>query len=162
MITSDIAKYQRGWSSGRPETECGSGSKVDQTEIQREWIPRMVEKYQIHSISDVGAGDLNWIPLVEWPYPIHYRAFDLVPRHVGVIQFDLVQQVPEPDTLILCLWVLNHLPDDSARQALGNLLASGSKYLMYTWFPAMADFLDLGSIESVVIRDQRELRLIQI
>jgi len=47
--------------------------------------------------------------------------------------------------------------------ALANLLASGSKYLAYTWWPRMAGFLQLEPIESVVIRANigAELRLIK-
>lgn len=163
-IEPEVEKYVRGWMSGRPETECGRGSKIEATEIQREWIPRMVAKYNIHSIADIGAGDLNWIGLVEWPHPVQYTPFDLVPRQPSVQRFDLINEIPPKTDLILCLWVLNHLPDAHSRQALANLLASGSKYLIYSYWPAMAGFLQLQPIESVVVNpdSQAEIRLIRI
>ena len=123
----------------------------------------MVGKYGIHTIADIGAGDMNWIKLVWWPWPVQYSPFDLVPRRDDVQLFDIIHQVPRPVDLILCLWVLNHLPDDHARLALANLLVSGSKYLMLTYWPGMADFLQLEPLESVVIRAHKkaDIRLIK-
>lgn len=162
-VITEVAKYQKGWTGGLPETPCGLGSKISETVIQREWIPQMIGKYDIRTIADIGAGDMNWIDLVVWPHPVHYRAFDLVPRRPAVQPFDIIQQVPDSVDCIMCLWVLNHLPEDHARQALENVLASGSKYLMLTWWPAMADFMDLEPIESVMIRKRigAEIRLIR-
>lgn len=164
FTTMDYAEFKRGWISGRPETECGNGSRVSETIIQRKWLPQMVAKYDIHRIDDIGAGDLNWIGLVEWPHPIQYTPFDLVPRAPSVQKFDLINEIPRKTDLILCLWVLNHLPEAQSRQALANLLASGSKYLIYSYWPAMAGFLQLQPIESVVVNPdkQHELRLIRI
>ena len=164
MIVTEVEKYRRGWTSGLPQTECGLGSRVSETEIQRKWIPRIVGKYGIHTIADIGAGDLNWIELVKWPHPVQYTPFDLVPRRADVQPFDLIHEIPRQSDLSLCLWLLNHLPDDHAREALKNLRASGSKYLMITWWPAMAGFLKLEPIESVVIRAHKktDLRLIKL
>ena len=125
----------------------------------------MVGKYDIQTIADIGAGDLNWIKLVKWPHPVQYTPFDLVPRRADVQKFDLIHEIPQRVDLIMCLWVLNHMPDNHARQALDNLQASGSKYLMITYWPGMADFLKLEPIESTVIKTrskvQMDIRLIQ-
>jgi hypothetical protein len=163
MIVTEIDKYKRGWISGRPETSCGLGSRVAETETQRAWIPEMVGKYGIHTIADIGAGDLNWIKLVQWPHPVQYSPYDLVPRRKDVQPFDLIHEIPRKSDLLMCLWVLNHLPENHARLALANLLASGSKYLMITYWPGMADFLQLEPIESVVIRAHKkaDIRLIK-
>lgn len=130
-VIRDVSKFERGWTSGLPETECGFGSKLTNTAEQREWIPNIVEKYRIHSIADIGAGDLNWITKMDMGDVI-YTAYDLVPRHPSVHPFDLVKQVAPRVDMILCLWVLNHLPPDDSRKAIANLKASGSKYLMMT------------------------------
>jgi hypothetical protein len=151
-IITDIKKYKKGWSGGLPETPCGFGSRLGQTKVQRQWIPAMVEKYGIRTINDIGAGDLNWIPSVDWPHPVEYMAYDLVPRHPSVQEFDLLHTVPPAADLSMCLWVLNHMPPDQARVAQDNLLASGSKYLMVTWWDEMDDFLDLEPIEETIIR----------
>jgi hypothetical protein len=169
MIVTEVDKYKRGWNRGRPETPCGFGSKINQTAIQRKWLPAMVAKYKIYSIADIGAGDLNWIKLIEWPHPIHYAAYDLVPRADGVKPFDLIHEIPPACDMVLCLWLLNHLPEDHAREAMKNLLAADCEYIVYTWWAGMYDFLDLGVLESAIIRTayrqagkmQYEIRLIK-
>lgn len=130
-IITEKAKYVKGWTGGLPETPCGYGSKLSATKKQREWIPTILEKYDIQSIADIGAGDLNWIKHVELG-DIEYQAYDLVPRLPEVRTFDLIQQIPPKVDLIMCLWVLNHMPFDHCRQALKNIKKSGAKYLMMT------------------------------
>ena len=155
-------EFIRGWISGQPETPCGAGSKISQTKIQREWLPRMVEKYNINSLVDIGAGDLNWLPLIEWPHPVEYTALDLVPRNPKVKPFDLIYQIPPPADCGMCLWLLNHLPIHHALQAAQNLLSAEYRCLIYTWWPDMDEMLDFGYTESVVIIEskQAELRLL--
>ena len=156
-IITEVGKYKKGWTGGLPETPCGYGSKLDQTVIQREWIPRMVEKYNIKTVADIGAGDLNWVREMDWPYPVQYEAFDLVPRDPSVKQLDLIHEVPPKRDLLLCLWLLNHLPVDHAKAAQDNLFKSGSEYLMVTWWDEMDDYLDLPAIEEVKIRTRHKL-----
>ncbi len=130
-IITDVAKYKKGWTGGLPETECGYGSKIKSTKNQRDWIPPILEKYNIKSIADIGAGDLNWIKHVELG-DIDYQAFDLVPRHKDVKKFDLLKKVPPKVDLIMCFWVLNHMPKEHCKQAIKNIKKSGAKYLMMT------------------------------
>jgi hypothetical protein len=58
-------KFSRGWKGGLPETPCGYGSTLEATKAQRDWIPQVIRRHGITSIVDVGAGDLNWIKLVD-------------------------------------------------------------------------------------------------
>ena len=129
-VISDKAKYARGWVGGLPETKCGAGSKVRNTVKQRQWLPEMVEKYGIESIVDIGAGDLNWMRLMEWD--VEYSAYDLVPRHKDVIEFDILHDAIPPGDCILLLWVLNHFPFNECDRAIENVLASESRYLIMT------------------------------
>ena len=78
-------------------------------------------------------------------------------------RFDIIHQIPKPVDCLLCLWVLNHLPENHAERALANLRASGSKYLIYTYWSGMADSLDIGSIEAVSVKPyvDSELRLVK-
>lgn len=156
-LVTEVAKYRQGWTGGLPETPCGYGSRVDQTAIQREWIPKMVGKYGLQSIADIGAGDLNWIGLVEWPHKVDYQPYDLVPRATGVKALDIIHEQPEPADLGLCLWVLNHLPEEHARAAVDNLLQS-CQWLMYTWEPRQWGCTDLGYVERVIIRERKDTR----
>ena len=136
-IITEVAKYKKGWVGGLPETECGFGSKMSETVLQRKWIPEIVEKYSIKSVADIGAGDLNWIKSIDWP--VEYTAYDLVPRQPEVKPFDLVTEIPPHVDMIMCLWVLNHLPFEHCRRAILNIRASGAKYLMMTDRPLWHD-----------------------
>jgi len=156
-IIADRAKFERGWSGGLPETPCGYGSKMSTTELQREWIPEVITRYGIETICDVGAGDLNWLQHMDLR-GAHYLGLDLVPRHERVNRFDLLEEQPPQSDLILCLWVLNHLPYAASELALSNLLTSGSKYLMMTdrpkWHaeqPPLIAELAKHSIESIIV-----------
>jgi hypothetical protein len=130
-IVRDLAKYQEGWKGGLPETPCGYGSKVAVTKEQREFLARLFDDYGIGSIADIGAGDLNWIRHMDLT-GIDYMPFDLVPRYKSVVEFDILQDIPPPVDLILCLWVLNHFNFDMCRLAIANLKESGAEYIAMT------------------------------
>ena len=163
-MNPDLGKYRAGWRSGLPETACGAGSTLEATIPQRRVLARWTELYRWHEIVDVGAGDLNWIPHIQWPHPVHYVPLDLVPRHNCVQPFNLIESVPPACDMVWCLWLLNHLPEDHAHVALDNLRQTEARYLVYTWWPAMADFLDLYPVEHVTIRPNigAELRLVSL
>jgi len=165
-IIADREKFQRGWTGGLPETPCGAGSKVDQTETQRKWIPRMVGKYGIKSIADIGAGDLNWVSLITWPREVCYWAYDLVPRHKSVQAFDLLIQRPPCVDLLMCLWVLNHLPFAECQAALANIRASGSRYLMLTdrpkWHHEQPPEIQMPYLEELLLRAETGDRLLLV
>lgn len=152
-------KYQRGWQSGRPETVCGAGSTLAATRLQRLVLAQWAREYAIRHIADIGAGDLNWIRHVEWPHSVFYTAYDLVPRSPEVIPFNIIEErAPRVDAL-LCLWVLNHLAVADAQQALRNLRESGSKYLIYTWWPGMHESLNAGYEWAVTIKPEKQAEL---
>ena len=128
-----IAKMKKGWRSN--ETPCGTGSELRNAHHVRLALLDLAERYEIRSVADAGAGDLNWIPTVHWemlPWHVRYRPFDLIPRHEAVTQLDITEEfLPESD-LILCRHVLNHLSIRLAEKALAGFVASGSKYLLMT------------------------------
>lgn len=128
---TDPTKYVRGWRGGLPETPCGHGSLLSTTVQQRAWIPKLIDKYGIRTIADIGAGDLNWIKHTDLR-GAQYAPYDLVPRKPEVKQFDLVNEVPPKVDMLMCLWVLNHLTYEQCQAAIRNLRASGSKYLLMT------------------------------
>lgn len=167
-VITEVGKYKRGWTGGLPETPCGSGSKLSETVLQRQWIPGIIQKYGILTIADIGAGDLNWIQHMKVPIDIEYQAYDLVPRHPTVRAFDLVQEIPPKVDLIMCLWVLNHLPKDHCKQALNNIKASGSRYLMMTdrpiWRHEQPAEIEMPYLEKIIIREDKgdNIRLIEL
>ena len=128
-----MTDYVTDWFSGLPETPCGKGSKVQETEIIRAWLPEVVEKYDIAKINDIGCGDQNWINLVEWPYSIDYTAFDVKPRNDSVHFLDVVELTPPYADMQMCVYVLNHLSPKQMRRALFNLQASGAPFLLTSY-----------------------------
>ena len=141
-VIRDMDKFKKGWTGGLPETPCGYGSKVRATVQQRAAIETVIQFCEIKTIADIGAGDLNWIKHTNLQ-GAKYKGYDLIVRHPEVQQFDIVHEPAPQVDLLMCLWVLNHLPHEDARQALQNLRDSGSKWLMMTWEQRLPDFLDL-------------------
>lgn len=156
-IITQVDKYRRGWKGGLPETPCGFGSRLSSTVEQRRWIPGIIDKYQIRTIADIGAGDLNWIAKMDLS-GVEYTPYDLVPRHESVIQFDLIHEIPPAVDMLLCLWVLNHFPYDHCRQAIENIKASGSRYLMMTdrprWREEQPPEIAMPFIEELLLNEK--------
>lgn len=147
---TDVRKYQKGWQSGLPETACGYGSRVATTIAQRQAIPDWVSKYGIKSVADIGAGDLNWIKLID--IGCRYTPFDLVPRHPEVKQFNLLQdRMPQADCFMV-VWVLNHFPEEQAGIAMSKLMGTKARYLIHTFDPRQPSCTDIPFIEEVEIR----------
>ena len=165
-VVRDREKFAKGWIGGLPETPCGYGSRIEQTATQRRWLPAIAARYGIRTIADIGAGDLNWMRRIEWPAGVTYSAYDLVPRHPSVTEFDLVRQVPPCVDMILCLWVLNHLPFDDCRAALANIRSSKSRYLCMTdrpkWRSEQPPELALPAIDAITVRPETGDRIIVV
>jgi len=165
MNDNNIEKYQKAWQSGLPETPCGSGSKMENTKQQREWIPEIIKNFNIKTISDIGAGDLNWISTIGLPDDVTYTPYDLVPRHPKVVEFDLLANVPPKSDLIICLWLLNHLPREQQEIAMENIKSSGSRYLMITNTPKWNQYYieDFDYIDMLPLIDYNaEIRFIEL
>lgn len=131
-----MSKYITTWRCGLPETVCGRGSKLENTQLIRDYISEVVETYDIQSIADIGCGDQNWIKHVPLPDWVEYRGYDIEHTHE---RFDCVtDKLPKPFDLVLMIFVLNHLHSVEAGvvRALRNVIASGSKYLLATVWEA--------------------------
>jgi hypothetical protein len=139
---------------------------MEATKQQRKWIPSLIEKYQIKTIADIGAGDMNWIRHTDLR-GAEYSPFDLVPRRAEVTQFDIVRQVPARYDMIMCLWVLNHMPFENCRAALKNIVESGAHYLLMThrpvWLKEQPPEIDMPFLEEIVITEKKDsIRLIDL
>lgn len=135
-MLSDEAMHERmvnGWRMGKPFTDCGNGSTLENTAKIRKWLPDIFAKYGFATINDAGAGDLAWWPYVNWRTQFVCRSFDLIPRRPEVEQIDITaQQMPRADA-ILCRMVLNHLDAERVSMALA-LFTVSSDYLIATQF----------------------------
>lgn len=117
-----------GWRGGLKDgTPCGGGSTMIATRNIRAVLPRLVDKYDIKSICDAGAGDMHWMSQVD--LDAEYRPFDLYPRSKEVTKLDVsTELLPECD-LILCRHVLIHLDPVRIERAVSLFRKSG-KYLL--------------------------------
>jgi hypothetical protein len=163
---TDEAKYVQGWRGGLPETECGRGSTMDATRLQRTWIPQIFAKYGIRTVADIGAGDLNWLQHTDLS-GIEYRAYDLVPRHPSVTAFNLIEQVPPKVDCLMCLWVLNHMPYDACKLALANLFDSGSTYLLMTdrpkWHAEQPPEIQVQALDALLLNEKGDrIKLVRL
>ena len=165
-IVTNYNKFKKGWTGGLPETPCGFGSKMSSTQAQRDWLPSLVKKYGIKTVADIGAGDLNWIPHVKWD--VEYTPYDLIPRHESVTRLNILEEVAPKVDMLMCLWVLNHMPFEQARLAFQNLRESGSKYLLMThrkkWELEQPEELNQDYIDMIVLDKKKgdTLRLIKL
>lgn len=155
-VITNVEKYKTGWTGGLPETPCGHGSKLRVTKKQRLWIPKIVEDLSIKTISDIGAGDLNWISKIKFGIDVRYTPFDLVPRHKSVNSFNLLTTVPPKSDLLMCLWVLNHFPEKEHQIGFENLKKSGSKYLLITQRETWVKY-DLNVVDKIILNDKKDM-----
>jgi len=160
-----INKFINGWKSGLPETPCGYGSKISATAAQRAWIPQVIEKYNIKTIADIGAGDLNWIKETDLK-GAEYQPYDLVPRVARVTKLDIVNHPAPCVDLLMCLWVLNHLKHDEMRSAIRNLRDSNSQYLLISdrpeWHSNQPKEMLMPFVEMLVTNKEKNERLILV
>jgi hypothetical protein len=123
----------RGWTHGKAETPCGPGSMMARTENIRAVLPVWLERYQIKTLVDAGAGDMNWIKSMPMP-GVEYKPFDIVVRDDAVSPIDItVQRLPKCDA-ILCRHVLNHLTEEQVLAAL-RLMKKVTNHLILTNMP---------------------------
>lgn len=165
-IVYDVGKYRDGWNGGLPETKCGFGSRLDQTVEQRDWLQKVFAKFEIKSIADIGAGDLNWVKTMDLE-GIAYRPYDLVVRDPSVTRFDLLQEIPPQVDCIMLLWVLNHFDFDDCRKALKNIRASGAKYLIMTdrpkWHEEQPKEIQMQALDALLLNDKGDrIKLIKL
>jgi hypothetical protein len=125
------SRMANGWRMGRPFTECGNGSLPHATLNVRRVLPQWCAKYDIRTVNDAGAGDMQWKEGMQWD--VLYRPFDLVPRRPEVQTLDITTETMPPADLVLCRMVLNHLDDERVTMALGRFRASAG-YLAATQF----------------------------
>lgn len=126
-----------------PESVSGPGSRQDSHTAKAALIALryVTQEHQVRSINDIPCGDFNWIHqfLEECPN-INYKGFDivtpLIERNKKTFpQFtfsllDITSAIPPKADLIFSKDLLNHLIYYDVRQAIGNMKASGSTYLL--------------------------------
>ena len=140
----------RAWHS--TESISGNGSELIQTTRITKELPLLIKKYNITSILDIPCGDFNWMRLVNLDN-VNYIGADIVKdliktnkekyplidfRHLDLTKSEL----PTVD-LILARDIFVHMTYDKIVNALENIIASGSKYLLTTSFTGLDSNRDL-------------------
>jgi hypothetical protein len=159
-IFSDIY-YGKRW--GDRESVSGTGSKLEQTRLIIDHLPRLFREYGIHTFLDLPCGDFNWMKHVALSGINYYGGDiidDLIKRNTyqygtETINFFLVDltedTIPKVD-MILCRDCLVHFSNHHIGLALQNIKKSSSTFLLTTTFPEHKN-------TDIVTGDWRELNL---
>ena len=110
--------------------QCGRGSCFENTKLTRNLLERCIQKYDIKTVSDAGAGDMSWIKTLNWN--VEYTGYDIRQWTSDIVLFDVTKDVLPKTDLILCRHVLNHLDGELAEEARNRFEESKSKYILIT------------------------------
>jgi hypothetical protein len=128
---------------GVEETRSGSGSTMQGTKIIRELLLKIIDEYNIKTVTDAACGDINWISKINMNID-RYIGYDVVEEMIenntkkyssDVFSFkceDIISvDLPKSD-LIICRYCFQHWSLDCIKEAIINFKRSGSKYLLAT------------------------------
>lgn len=118
------------------ESRSGPGSGLTPTRTAADWLLRVVERYRIVSLLDVGCGDSFWLP-----YLPGYVGIDVAPEAVrrakafhpdrSYLVADATVRLPEGSwDAVLCRDVIQHLPFEDGLRLIANVRAAGVRYLI--------------------------------
>jgi SAM-dependent methyltransferase len=132
------------WNSA--ESVSGTGSEVGQAAALIEELPALFKSFGITSMLDIPCGDFNWMKEVDLS-GVRYIGGDIVEALVEAnkerfkqrpeLEFRVVDLIADPlptCDLVMVRYCLVHLSFADIERALGNIRASGAKYLLATTF----------------------------
>jgi hypothetical protein len=133
------------WNS--KESKSGTGSDLSQTKTLIEGLNKLFKQYGIKSILDIPCGDFNWMQKANLE-GMSYIGADLVEEliqrnkikfksraNVSFRKLDLTSDALPRADIIFCRDCLVHLSYADVYDALSNIKASKSEYLLTTSFP---------------------------
>ena len=129
------------WTSS--ESSSGIGSELKNTELIRNELPYLFQKFDIKSMLDIPCGDWNWMKKVDLS-SVSYIGADIVEKliisnkqsypNIDFRTLDLTtDELPKVD-LVFVRDCLGHLRNENVHKAIANIRNSGSKYLLATSF----------------------------
>lgn len=146
--------YYREWGWGAGESASGPGSTLAATQFVRQGLQDVFQKFSVRTFVDIPCGDFHWMKTVDLS-GIDYLGVDIVPDLIADntkafgsqrIRFQcadmLRDRLPTVD-LILCRDCLFHYRNTSILCAVRNLQESGSRYLLTTTYPNLAENREL-------------------
>ena len=123
--------------SGLPETACGRGSTIKNTQEIREFLPKLIDDYKIESMLDLACGDCNWISSISLNCEYVGQDNDLehlmkADKLMPDCVFDLadVEEISQPYDLIMARHVFQHLPTDKVVRTLDKMRERSKYYLV--------------------------------
>jgi SAM-dependent methyltransferase len=134
----------------------GPGSELPQTRVIAGALPALFQELQISSMLDIPCGDFYWMQHLDLS-GLNYTGADIVQELVqkNVEQFEsrglrfrtlnLIEDPLPTADLVFCRDCLVHFSDADVRQALENVCASQSLFLLTTTFPDHAVNQDIAT-----------------
>lgn len=128
------------FTSGLPETLCGFGSTMKETEYLRSKLHGVLIELGVRRLLDAPCGDFNWMDDF-LPDGIQYIGCDLNWTNIEAAyrrqdrdfrQLDIITDDLPPADAMLCRDFHQHLPDRLVFSALRNFVASGIPWLLAT------------------------------
>lgn len=142
---------------GQSVSVSGPGSDLAQTSVIRGELPHLLKEFGIRSILDAPCGDYYWMRHVDIG-SASYTGVDIVDAlvrenseafadatHRFIVGDIVADGLPAVD-LILCRDCLVHLPFQEGLALLQNFKRSGSRLVLLTTFPGLAENIDLQRI----------------
>jgi hypothetical protein len=138
---------------GDAESVSGKGSSLAQTRNLRAELPTLLQKLEVRTLLDAPCGDFHWMQHTALEVD-DYIGADIVPAlieanhaaHAGrgrsFVCLDLTTDALPATDAILCRDCLVHLDLATMARVIGNLQASGSRYLLTTSHRLQQDYDD--------------------
>jgi len=133
----------------------GGGSSLQQTQIIRKEIPKLLEEINAKTMLDAPCGDFFWMKEVNLDFLTYYIGGDIVPKLIEEVQAKygnlkrrfvhqniILDALPQVD-IIFCRDCLVHLSNTDIVTALKNFKKSKSTYLLTTCFPETKNNKDI-------------------
>ena len=149
---------------GSVESISGPGSELQNTKNIRSQIPLVISKFNINSIIDIPCGDYNWFKEID--RKIIYVGADIVDSIINLnnlnyensntkfIKHNIIIDKIDRYDLIIVRDLFIHFSDHDINKALNNIINSGSKYLLTTYYN------DTSFNKSIITGNFRELNLL--
>jgi SAM-dependent methyltransferase len=136
-----------GWQGS--ESLSGPGSSLEETRVVRDKLTQLIKTYNVTSIVDLACGDFYWMQHVDLAGAT-YTGVDIVAPMIKQLQqqyqtednkrvfltADVTKdKLPKAD-LVIARDVIGHLTLENGLALIANARASGSTYLLSTYFTA--------------------------
>jgi hypothetical protein len=154
VVTEAFARMRTEHLAQGHESISGPGSSMRQTKEIRRRLPLLLQHLAVSVLLDAPCGDFHWmaevslgvdtyigIDLLEDLIQRNREKYSAPDRHF--LELNLLEDgLPKAD-LVLCRDCLGHLSYEEIWRALGNFVASGSRYLLTTTFPGRTKNADI-------------------